>query len=88
MPKEHADSEAEALLLEWTRGWGLVAHLWNICWSLHTHAGQAAAAATSQSDDDGGEQRAPPDAFDYLSYAASRWARYLHEKDQLLHVWM
>lgn len=59
---------AQALLAEWRGGWGLVAHLWNILWALTT----AVAADGSVGDD-----------FDYRAYAATRYARYLHEKQAL-----
>ena len=64
--------ESEALVAEWARGWGLVAHLWNILWALTTALAEAAAGG-------GGG----PDNFDYLGYAVGRWQRYLLEKETL-----
>jgi len=74
-----ADVEADALVSEWSRGWGLVAHLWNILWALAT---AVAAEGGGGAADGAGED------FDFLSYAAGRWERYLHEKEQMLHLWM
>ena len=65
--------ESEALVAEWARGWGLVAHLWNILWALTTALAEAAAGG-------GGG----PDNFDYLGYAVGRWQRYLLEKETLI----
>ena len=66
---EAAEAEAQALLVEWAAGWGLVAHVWNVLWALTT----AAAAGPVGADD--AEQ-----GFDYVEYACLRWERYLHEK--------
>ena len=65
--------ESEALVAEWARGWGLVAHLWNILWALTT--------ALAEADAGGG---GGPDDFDYLGYAVGRWQRYLLEKETLI----
>jgi thiamine kinase-like enzyme len=65
--------ESEALVAEWARGWGLVAHLWNILWALTT--------AMAEADAGGG---GGPDDFDYLGYAFGRWQRYLLEKETLI----
>jgi hypothetical protein len=61
---------------EWTDGWPLVAHLWNILWALST------AAQNQRTRAEGDEGAAVGDDFDYDAYAAARWAEYLRQKSQ------
>ena len=65
---DEGELATEALLTEWSTGWPLVAHLWNILWALST---ADATPAASVSDEMG---------FDYLGYATVRYERYLYEK--------